>query len=659
VVLLQYIEAVFAFLPLLPHTMPPAQSAAYLERLRDRLVAIRQNTKQNALSLKTKLTGSFGRKHTPAPVYGPHLHPLAITFGRQRHLFPTDSDEDDDGSMSPLRRQDSYARSDSMDPVVPPEDGEGHGQEGGDDAEEGYRGYHSLNSMKMRKAKLEEWRARCDRAAGLATVGRAGGQGLQDMLRDLHGTGDVEGNGEGDGDEDRAYEDTTRPEPQDNAEEAESSSNPYPDDFPIPTSPPEPQTDDSVDLSSNPYPDDFRIPTSSPEQLEPDQEEDEIEGPVTPSPHPSNFSIFPVDRTISPISPYDAARHQLSARSLQQSESQCSTRSEQICDEYIDRYLVDNPNHPCHNLTGEERRTFWNNLHAYRESPRKRNTPHPLRLNSARRGRDAQPEPDTEDMRYEAEESWHPAQERLLGSASLSYEGQENEHDLRQAFMESLGPEARLRAAEAESLSFDSSSSLGSEFEYEERLDEEDADIDDPEPPHPTQIQAGKKKSSAGRRLVHTLVCRPGTCTPDCPAVPVMGSVNPHTVAPPHQKFKLYRLKDTLRRNKKDKGKQRAVEPPEDEPVLADPEWDYLQSTGRDLDGRSGLPDSWRREYVEERNFSHAYYQPPQPGSWLGSGSGREGRGGAVGGESITRRSLSGPPHVDAKSSKECFSSFC
>jgi hypothetical protein len=281
VVLLQYIEAVFAFLPLLPHTMPPAQSAAYLERLRDRLVAIRQNTKQNALSLKTKLTDSFGRKHTPAPVYGPHLHPLAITFGRQRHLFPTDSDEDDDGSMSPLRRQDSYARSDSMDPVVPPEDGEGHGQEGGDDAEEGYRGYHSLNSMKMRKAKLEEWRARCDRAAGLATVGRAGGQGLQDMLRDLHGTGDVEGNGEGDGDEDRAYEDTTRPEPQDNAEEAESSSNPYPDDFPIPTSPPEPQTDDSVDLSSNPYPDDFRIPTSSPEQLEPDQEEDEIEGPVT------------------------------------------------------------------------------------------------------------------------------------------------------------------------------------------------------------------------------------------------------------------------------------------------------------------------------------------------------------------------------------------
>jgi hypothetical protein len=127
--------------------MQPQQSAAYLERLRERITAIRQSS----IHLKTKITGSIDRKglgssgesarKTSAISLGAHYS--AVAAGAD-HGAEEEEDSDND-NMGPLNRSDGRARSDSMEPLTPPLP-----------ERESYIGYHSLNSTKMRKMKLEE-----------------------------------------------------------------------------------------------------------------------------------------------------------------------------------------------------------------------------------------------------------------------------------------------------------------------------------------------------------------------------------------------------------------------------------------------------------------------------------------------------------------------
>ncbi|KAI4703648.1 hypothetical protein J4E89_009870 [Alternaria sp. Ai002NY15] len=323
------------------------------------------------------------------------------------------------------------------------------------------------------------------------------------------------------------------PASQENEDSISLPSNPYPeDDFLLPltrqparTTPPPPfpsppnliiHPNSSPGLSipspglsvpSNPYPEDapssptsFSQPPPPPPPPRPTQSPSPYYRAVTPPTPHSRFPIYPVDRTISPISPFNASRHLISAEGT---ASSLSYRIEQRHrqeenDGYSYREVEGGyaPNHPYHGMSAQETSEYWLGLEGYHtESER----------NLRRRGEDrGRRRTVSSPVQYDAE--------RVFGSVGESYEGGgvdgdgERQDEVRRRYLDALTGEERRMAEGEEEEEFAMRTSSG-------------------------ETNAGRKNMM--NRLLSTFACRPGTVTPLHTTIPIPNDTNTNTPTTP------------------------------------------------------------------------------------------------------------------------------
>ncbi|KAI5379977.1 hypothetical protein J4E82_001049 [Alternaria postmessia] len=476
--------------------MSPQPTALYLARIRDRIVAIRENTNTNATSLKTIITNtvrrdSLGRRGEAA------RQTLAASLGE--YYDGSQESEHDLRDLSPVGdhlngwdeedgEQDWDVRSDSMEPL---RDREGEEIDDGDDeyeeeredweldmdreherymevdrsmsfesliAEERftngevesemYVAYHSMNSRAMRKMRLHEVERMYQSGGTYSTVNKTKRSEMQDMLQ-------------------KYSEEVPNFRRQDDEDDVVST--PYPEDddlipltyqpnhgsLPTPNDTNKVNTNSSSELSilTNLYPED--APTTQPQPPPPTQSPHSINRNTTPSTNRSYFPIYPSNRTISPISLFVASRHvpfpvsPSSTRSHVQfpiESGACAHNNDVEEREYA-------PTHPYYDMNQQETQEYWHGLQRY-------NTESERHL---RRG-----EAPTNRRQRSASSPVQHRDERTLESA-----GGEYEHHVGDALEGEQGG------------------------------------------------QAGEKKVNLVGRLLSTLTCRPGAVSPNDAAVPV------------------------------------------------------------------------------------------------------------------------------------------
>ncbi|CAN9450298.1 unnamed protein product [Alternaria alternata] len=476
--------------------MSPQPTALYLARIRDRIVAIRENTNTNATSLKTIITNtvrrdSLGRRGEAA------RQTLAASLGE--YYDGSQESEHDLRDLSPVGdhlngwdeedgEQDWDVRSDSMEPL---RDREGEEIDDGDDeyeeeredweldmdreherymevdrsmsfesliAEERftngevesemYVAYHSMNSRAMRKMRLHEVERMYQSGGTYSTVNKTKRSEMQDMLQ-------------------KYSEEVPNFRRQDDEDDVVST--PYPEDddlipltyqpnhgsLPTPNDTNKVNTNSSSELSilTNLYPED--APTTQPQPPPPTQSPHSINRNTTPSTNRSYFPIYPSNRTISPISLFVASRHvpfpvsPSSTRSHVQfpiESGGCAHNNDVEEREYA-------PTHPYYDMNQQETQEYWHGLQRY-------NTESERHL---RRG-----EAPTNRRQRSASSPVQHRDERTLESA-----GGEYEHHVGDALEGEQGG------------------------------------------------QAGEKKVNLVGRLLSTLTCRPGAVSPNDAAVPV------------------------------------------------------------------------------------------------------------------------------------------
>ena len=91
--------------------------------------------------------------------------------------------------------------------------------------------------------------------------------------------------------------------------------------------------------------------------------------PITPSSFSANFSIFPTNRTISPIAPFAASRHLLTP-----SGSLVREFNSEVSLEWFERDIAYGRNHPCYSMMPQQRLEYWEDLSSYVHSTRERKT---------------------------------------------------------------------------------------------------------------------------------------------------------------------------------------------------------------------------------------------------------------------------------------------
>ncbi|CAN9423155.1 unnamed protein product [Alternaria alternata] len=476
--------------------MSPQPTALYLARIRDRIVAIRENTNTNATSLKTIITNtvrrdSLGRRGEAA------RQTLAASLGE--YYDGSQESEHDLRDLSPVGdhlngwdeedgEQDWDVRSDSMEPL---RDREGEETDDGDDeyeeeredweldmdreherymevdrsmsfesliAEERftngevesemYVAYHSMNSRAMRKMRLHEVERMYQSGGTYSTVNKTKRSEMQDMLQ-------------------KYSEEVPNFRRQDDEDDVVST--PYPEDddlipltyqpnhgsLPTPNDTNKVNTNSSSELSilTNLYPED--APTTQPQPPPPTQSPHSINRNTTPSTNRSYFPIYPSNRTISPISLFVASRHvpfpvsPSSTRSHVQfpiESGACAHNNDVEEREYA-------PTHPYYDMNQQETQEYWHGLQRY-------NTESERHL---RRG-----EAPTNRRQRSASSPVQHRDERTLESA-----GGEYEHHVGDALEGEQGG------------------------------------------------QAGEKKVNLVGRLLSTLTCQPGAVSPNDAAVPV------------------------------------------------------------------------------------------------------------------------------------------
>ncbi|CAN9466683.1 unnamed protein product [Alternaria alternata] len=458
--------------------MSPQPTALYLARIRDRIVAIRENTNTNATSLKTIITNtvrrdSLGRRGEAA------RQALAASLGE--YYDGSQESEHDLRDLSPVGdhlngwdeedgEQDWDVRSDSMEPL---RDREGEEIDDGDDeyeeeredweldmdreherymevdrsmsfesliAEERftngevesemYVAYHSMNSRAMRKMRLHEVERMYQSGGTYSTVNKTKRSEMQDMLQ-------------------KYSEEVPNFRRQDDEDDVVST--PYPED------------DDLIPLTYQPNHGSLPTPNDTNKTLQPPnpnpppptQSPHSINRNTTPSTNRSYFPIYPSNRTISPISLFVASRHvpfpvsPSSTRSHVQfpiESGACAHNNDVEEREYA-------PTHPYYDMNQQETQEYWHGLQRY-------NTESERHL---RRG-----EAPTNRRQRSASSPVQHRDERTLESA-----GGEYEHHVGDALEGEQGG------------------------------------------------QAGEKKVNLVGRLLSTLTCRPGAVSPNDAAVPV------------------------------------------------------------------------------------------------------------------------------------------
>lgn len=373
---------------------------------------------------------------------------------------------------------------------------------------------------------FELWGWRCMEIDLDIQVGKNKGRELQSLLQNLR---PEEWNDEAPNedppqsaaqDEENEYEELPHPTTQEdqNQDSISLPSNPYPeDDFLLPltrqparTTPPPPlpspanliiNPNSSTELSipSNPCPEDAPSPTPSsqppPPPPRPTQSPSPFYRAVTPPTPHSRFAIYPCDRTISPIAPFNASRHLISAAGSTSTQSYQSESLQQQGHNYNDNDDVEEdyaPNHPYHGMSAQETSEYWHGLDGYHtESERN------LRRRGEERGR----------RRAVSSPVQHNA-DRVFGSVGENHqggegEGGEREDEVRRRYLDGLSDEARVRAEEEEE-----------EEEFAMRTGAEETNE--------------KRKNMMGR-LLSTFACRPGTVTPMCTAVPIPNDTDAST----------------------------------------------------------------------------------------------------------------------------------
>ncbi|KAI4908519.1 uncharacterized protein J4E92_010845 [Alternaria infectoria] len=356
--------------------------------------------------------------------------------------------------------------------------------------------------------------------------------------------------------EENEDEEPPYPASQENEDSISLPSNPYPeDDFLLPltrqparTTPPPPfpsppnliiHPNSSPGLSipspglsipSNPYPEDAPpSPTPSfsqppppppPPPPRPTQSPSPYYRAVTPPTPHSRFPIYPVDRTISPISPFNASRHLISAEGTASSLSYRIEHRREGNDGYnndddgVEGGYTYAPNHPYHGMSAQETSEYWLGLEGYHtESERN------LRRRGEGRGR-----------RRTVSSPVQYDHERVFGSVGESYEGgstREREDEVRRRYLDALTGEERRMAEEEDEEEFAMRTSSG-------------------------ETNAGRKNMM--NRLLSTFACRPGTVTPLQTTTPNPTNTNtPTTLAVPltPKKYTLAYLSHKIHRTQK------------------------------------------------------------------------------------------------------------
>ncbi|KAH6851496.1 hypothetical protein BKA58DRAFT_406569 [Alternaria rosae] len=389
---------------------------------------------------------------------------------------------------------------------------------GNGDVEGGqYVAYHSMNSRAARRMRLDEVERMYRSGGRYSTVGKKKGRELQSLLQNLR---PEEWNDEAPiedppqsaaQDEENEYEELPQPTTQEDQEQDSISlpSNPYPeDDFLLPltrqparTTPPPPLSspanfiinpNSSTELSvpSNPYPEDAPSPTPSfqppPPPSRPTQSPSPFHRAATPPTPHSRFAIYLCDRTISPIAPFTASRHLISAAGSKSTQSYQSEPLQQQGHGYNDNDDVEEeyaPNHPYHGMSAQETSEYWYGLEGY-QTESERN----LRRRGEGRGRRRAV---SSPVQYNADRAFGSVGENHQGDEG---EGGEREDEVRRRYLDGLSDEARVRAEEEK------------EEEFAMRTGAEETNA--------------KRKDMMGR-LLSTFACRPGTVTPTCTAVPI------------------------------------------------------------------------------------------------------------------------------------------
>ncbi|KAI4942468.1 hypothetical protein J4E91_010065 [Alternaria rosae] len=526
--------------------MSPEQTAEYLARFRNRIATIRQNV--TVTSLKGRITNSIHRRDSLGRRGENARLALSASLGLYytgvekseedfRDLSPVDWDDgndndgdgDDEGDEGDV---DCDGRFDSMEPLRDSErediadgswDGQDREEERLRDAEHQIAEERSSNGngdvegghRAARRTRLDELERMYRSGGRYSTVGKKKGRELQSLLQNLR---PEEWNDEAPiedppqsaaQDEENEYEELPQPTTQEDQEQDSISlpSNPYPeDDFPLLlirqpariTPPPplpspanliiNPNSSTELSVPSNPYPADAPSPTPSsqppPPPPRPTQSPSPFYHAVTPPTPGSRFPIYPCDRTISPITPFNASRHLISAAGSTSTQSYNINHREQnngydnSTDDVEGGYTYA-PSHPYHGMSAHETSEYWHGLEGYhKESERN------LRRRGEGRGRRRAI---SSPVQYNTDCVFGSVGENHQGGGG---EGGEREDEVRRRYLDGLSEEGRVRAEE----------------EFAMRTEAE-------------EINA--KRKNMMERLLSTFACRPGTVTPMCTAVPI------------------------------------------------------------------------------------------------------------------------------------------
>ncbi|KAI4667530.1 uncharacterized protein J4E79_002219 [Alternaria viburni] len=443
-----------------------------------------------------------------------------------------------------------------------------------------YKPYHSLNSGAARRKGLDEVKRMYEGGGRYATSmlrdlgagewnGEVADEEGQEEEAQNEGVPDEEAQNEEAQDEEPQNEEPPDEEPSQSATQDEENedeeppypasqgnessislpSNPYPeDDFLLPltrqparTTPPpfpsppnliiHPNSSPGLSIPSNPYPEDApssptsfsQPPPPPPPPPRPTQSPSPYYRAVTPpTPHSRRFPIYPCDRTISPISPFNASRHLISAEGTASSLSYRIEHRQEGNDGYsndgdgVEGGYTYAPNHPYHGMDEEGMREYWHALEGYHtESERN------LKRRGEGRGRRRTV---SSPVQYDPE--------RVFGSVGESYEGGggeggEWEDEVRRRYLDALSGEERRMAEEEDEEEFAMRTAAG-------------------------ETNAGNKNMM--NRLLRTFACRPGTVTPIQTTIPTPTNTNtPTTPAIPTtpKKYTLAYLSHKIGRTQK------------------------------------------------------------------------------------------------------------
>ncbi|KAE8839492.1 hypothetical protein HRS9122_06097 [Pyrenophora teres f. teres] len=479
--------------------MSPHESPAYIAGLRERMAAIRGNGRL----LKNRLNGTV--HHTGRDSHDkPTRQSLAASLAE--HLKDSKDLTRPKTPDAPDERPDSLELDDAELPMDVKDNGKDVVVQDSKHIEGGETNVYgpNLNYRQVGKARLEGGTETYTGSLKYAVVGKRRGKEIQKALRELESESSANG------------EKNTAPPP------TRSTPSLLRSIIGAPAS-------SSGSFESNPYPGDApswfqNTGNYSAASLARPLSRHHMT-PLTPSSHPSNFSIFPAGRAISPITPFGVSQHRLTPTNpcIRDSGPEPSV-------EWFDRNVAFGSNHPYFNMTPQQRRAYWEDLSGYFNSSRESRSPlddTPLRPPRQRHI------PDNE--RLGAQTSSRPPdqyqnQQLLYGSTLQAHAAPNPHRDLGASYWNNLSPEARRLARE-----YQSSTPPSAIRQTQEKS------------PSPADTQTGteeKKKSTTGL-LIKKLTCRPGAATPVFMATPAS---NPFSAEPAPQKYGIAYLRRKIQR---------------------------------------------------------------------------------------------------------------